>query len=342
MGTDRPAFLITIDTEGDDLWSAPREITTRNAAFLSRFQTLCERHGLKPTWLTNYEMATSPRFQGFMQDALRRGTAELGMHLHAWNSPPIVPLTEDDFRYQPYLIEYPLAVMSEKTKTLTGLLEDTFGVKMVSHRAGRWSVNAAYLKLLADQGYLVDCSVTPHVSWRHVKGDPAQSGGTDFSAFPDRPYFVDLNQPGRAGNSDLLELPVTIVPSARNLLRAIGGVFPRLSMPGRAWNRFFPPVSWLRPNGRNLRQMQGILAHVLRERRPYAEFMLHSSELMPGGSPTFRSSEAIEALYRQLEQLFAVAGERFVGMTLQEYDRAFRAGSRTGLDSVGPATPDLA
>ena len=26
--SDRPSFLITIDTEGDDLWSAPKEITT--------------------------------------------------------------------------------------------------------------------------------------------------------------------------------------------------------------------------------------------------------------------------------------------------------------------------
>jgi hypothetical protein len=325
MLPERPAFLITIDTEGDDLWSAPREITTRNAAYLSRFQTLCERYGLKPTWLTNYEMAISPPFQDFIREALRKGTAELGMHLHAWNSPPITPLTEDDFRYQPYLIEYPVPAMSEKIKTLTGLLEETFGVKMVSHRAGRWSVNAAYLKLLANHGYQVDCSVTPHVSWRHVKGDPSQGGGTDFSAFPDRPYFVDLNEPGRAGDSDLLELPVTIVPSTHNLLRAIGGTLPRGSMPGRVWNRCFPPVSWLRPNGRNLSRMQGILTHVLRERRPYAEFMLHSSEFMPGGSPTFRTSEAIEALYRQLEQLFAIAGERFVGMTLQEFGRAFRA-----------------
>ena len=45
----RPAFLVTIDTEGDDLWSRPREIGTRNAAFLPRFQALCEAHGLKPT-----------------------------------------------------------------------------------------------------------------------------------------------------------------------------------------------------------------------------------------------------------------------------------------------------
>src|SRR5512144_2975448 len=48
-----PSFLITIDTEGDNLWSRPREITTGNARYLPRFQALCEKYGLKPTYLTN-------------------------------------------------------------------------------------------------------------------------------------------------------------------------------------------------------------------------------------------------------------------------------------------------
>ena len=59
----RPAFLITIDTEGDNLWSRPRTMTTRNAEYLPRFQELCETYGLKPTYLTNWEMTNSPAFQ---------------------------------------------------------------------------------------------------------------------------------------------------------------------------------------------------------------------------------------------------------------------------------------
>ena len=31
-------FIITVDTEGDDLWARPREITTRNAEYLPRFK----------------------------------------------------------------------------------------------------------------------------------------------------------------------------------------------------------------------------------------------------------------------------------------------------------------
>ena len=48
------ALLITIDTEGDRLWSRPTTVETRNAEYLPRFQSLCERYGFKPTYLTNY------------------------------------------------------------------------------------------------------------------------------------------------------------------------------------------------------------------------------------------------------------------------------------------------
>ena len=34
----RPAFLITIDTEGDNIWRRPNRITTENTLFLPRFQ----------------------------------------------------------------------------------------------------------------------------------------------------------------------------------------------------------------------------------------------------------------------------------------------------------------
>ena len=63
--SDDRAFLITIDTEGDDLWSKPREITAANAETLPRFQELCERYRLKPTYLVNWEMVQSPFFREF-------------------------------------------------------------------------------------------------------------------------------------------------------------------------------------------------------------------------------------------------------------------------------------
>jgi hypothetical protein len=102
-------------------------------------------------------MATAPVFQEFGRDLLDREAGEIGMHLHAWNSPPIVPLTSDDYAHHPYLIEFPRDQLFEKVKRLTCTLEDVFGVKMLSHRAGRFSFDDIYAQALVEHGYQVDC-----------------------------------------------------------------------------------------------------------------------------------------------------------------------------------------
>jgi hypothetical protein len=244
------------------------------------------------------------------------------MHLHAWNSPPIRPLTADDYYYQPYLVEYPEEVIWEKVEFMTRMLENTFSVKMTSHRAGRWSMDKVYVRALIELGYRVDCSVTPHVSWRRTLGNPAGRGGTDYSRFPDEPYRIDPEDIGRPGDSPLLEVPMTVMNNS-GITRSIGDLLPPGSLPSRAWNRFFPPRSWLQPNGRNLRSMLRIQERALQEGRRYVEFTLHSSEFMPGGSPTFPSGESIEKLYDHLDQLFARAAQNFAGLTLTEFEQTF-------------------
>src|SRR5215471_6532033 len=204
------AFIITIDTEGDDLWSRPRHITTRNAEYLPRFQSLCDRFGFKPVYLTNYEMVMSDVFVEFGRDVIARDVGEIGMHLHAWNSPPLQSLTSDDFLFQPYLIEYPEPVMKEKIKTLTDLLEDRFDREMTSHRAGRWGFDGRYAAILAGEGYLVDCSVTPGVDWGANPGDPGGNGGTDYTTFPDHAYLLATPDISAPGAGPLLEVPMTI------------------------------------------------------------------------------------------------------------------------------------
>lgn len=317
----KPAFLITIDTEGDNLWSYPRTITTRNARYLGRFQSLCERYGFKPTWLTDYEMAMCPHYREFAHDVLKRGTGEVGMHLHAWNSPPILPLTDDDFAYGTYLVEYPESVMREKIRVLTALLEDEFQVPQVSHRAGRWAFNEVYARLLVEFGYRVDCSVAPKVSYISYKGDPNGKGGTDYTHFPDLPYHLDLSDIGRPGPSPLLEVPVTIM----NLRPRWAASIPRTSLPGRLANRIYPPIAWLRPNGRNLGTMLRLVRRAAQQARPCVEFMLHSSEFMPGGSPVFPGEREIETLYAHLDELFATASRHFSGATLAEFAGTYQA-----------------
>lgn len=315
----QPALLITIDVEGDNLWARPKQITTENARYLPRFQALCEKYGLKPAWLVNYEMAQCPAFVEFARDVAERGVGEIGMHLHPWNSPPLVPLTDNDMHHQPYLIEYPHAVMRDKIRFMTDLLEERFQRKMLSHRAGRWGFSAVYARLLVEHGYQVDCSVTPHISWASYLGNPHGLGGPDFRAFPEQPYFVDLKQVDRPGDSPLLEVPVSVIRTRYARFNEWLTSTPRLVQ--RISQRLLPPILTMVPrdNKRNLGQMLTILRHALEHRRPCVQLATHSSELMPGGSPFFRSANAIERLYERLEVLFSTAAESFHGMSLSEF-----------------------
>ena len=323
----KPYFLITIDTEGDNLWARPRSITAHNARYIPRFQDLCDKYGLKPTYLVNYEIATCPDFVEFGKDIIKGNKAEIGMHLHAWNSPPFHKLTDDDYSHQPYLIEYPENVIVEKVKFITGLLEDTFGVKMLSHRSGRWAMNEFYAKTLMDLGYKVDCSVTPHVSWEGEKGNPDAAGGTDYTDFPVGPYFMDDNDIKKPGNTGFLEVPVTIRKDIRKESTLFKGRYirkwlhPRLLFSGRREVKRY----WLRPNGRNLDDMSKLIESAVRSKCIYAEFMFHSSELMPGGSPHFKDEPSIDKLYADLEQLFELAGTDFRGASMIDFYNWFSA-----------------
>ena len=324
-------FVITIDTEGDDLWSKPREITTRNAEYLPRFQALCERFHFKPVYLTNYEMAMSDVFVEFARDVLARGAGEVGMHLHAWNSPPLVPLTSDDFHYQPYLIEYPDQVIREKIKIVTRLLEDRFDQAMISHRAGRLGFDSRYAAMLLDEGYRVDCSVSPGLDWSGTPGDPNGKGGIDYTAFPDRPYFFnpfDISVPASGG---MLEVPMTIRSSS--LYRRAPWVY-RIPLLRQTANRLVSPAfNHVCPTESRLSGMLRAARGARAQGAAHTAFTLHSSELMPGGSPTFRTAWDIERLYAHLEILFEELSTWCRGMTLKEFHAWFSESTRQAASS---------
>lgn len=321
----KPAFLITIDTEGDNLWQKHDSITTENARYLPEFQALCEKYGFRPVYLTNYEMAIDPFYIEFARDVIARNAGEVGMHLHPWNSPPLSPLTDDDWRHKPYLIEYSDKVMKEKIGFMTHLLEDTFQRKMISHRAGRWAFDERYAALLIEQGYRVDCSVTPKVDWRGVKGAPQGQGGTDYRHFPTHAYFMDANDISREGASPLLEVPMSIQYKHAVLMNRLKQGYDKLRGKPRA-----PSTRWLRPTGANLESMKRVVTQTLRQGNDYIEYMLHSSEYMPGGSPTFKTEAQIEQLWRQLEALFIWLHPRVRGITLAEYYQEKISGSLNG------------
>lgn len=274
-------FLITVDTEGDNLWrnmssrnSVEYRHTVSNGRYLPRFQQLAERYGFVPTYFVDYEMSYSPDLIDMASCAAGQGRLEIGMHMHAWTCPPWYGLKGEISN--PYITEYPKELVSMKVKTLTDRLREAFHRDITSARSGCWGINEDYVDALLFENYIADCSVTPGIDWRE---DLGQTGcqGPDYSKSGKQPYILKQD-----GKRTLFEIPVTIGEHGARKI-------------------------WLRPNGSNLQEMKALAkAH---QQDDYLEFMIHSSELMPWGSPSFRSKFAIEKLYLDMEDLFSYLRE---------------------------------
>ena len=95
----------------------------------------------------------------------------------------------------------------------------------------------------------------------------------------------------------------------------------------------------MRPSRWNRRFLIELLDEAREQGSPYVQFMLHSSELMPGGSPTFPTESRIEKLYDDLEALFEAASGHFRAATLSEFHDAWLA-RRVRLNSISCAASD--
>lgn len=294
-------FIITVDTEGDNLWGYSKgdEISVNNHQFIPGFQTMCELYGFKPVYLVNYEMANCDSFVDDVKEWLTKNNCEIGIHLHAWNNPPIFDL-KGKYKGPSYLIEYPEDIMRAKFKVIYEIVSEKFNIKPVSHRAGRWAMNDAYFKILNEFGIKVDCSVTPTINWNYAKGE--LGGGTDYSKSSKNPFFID----------NVLEVPVTVRRTRRPEKNKVSSYFRVLFKPRRLW---------LRPAKQSLDSMKLLIDMVDKENDTnYLEFMIHSSELMPGASKFFHSQDEVNQFNSNIDKVFQYAHEKgYEGITLEEY-----------------------
>ena len=289
-------FVITIDTEGDNLWGVKdinEVVTTKNADYLIRFQELCEKYNYIPTYLTNYEMANTKAMKELGREGIKKETLEIGAHIHAWNQPPYFPLIKRfGHRGKPYLGEYPRNVIYQKIEYLTKTLEDTFQCAVKSHRGGRWFFDGNICDALVDNGYIVDCTCTPGINWEKKPGWSRNACGTNWETYPQEPFFIC----SKNREKKLVEIPVTI--------RDLDPI-----------NRY----EWFRPDGTNEKRMIAIIKKEM-EKDGYIEFMIHSSEFMPGGSPKFKKKWQITKLFMDLEVIFEELKKAgYIGISLSDY-----------------------
>lgn len=316
-------FIITIDTEADNQWARPKTLTTENARFISRFQKLCERFDFPPTYLCTHEMVADPRFQDILGPFQEGGRAEIGAHLHPWSSPPFGPEEPVGMDHHTFPHELSVSTFRQKMLHLTDAIASAFSRTPTSYRAGRYGFCESHVDVLLDLGYRVDCSVAPYMSFAGVAGKPGGPGGVDYRLFRPTPFVL----PGRSGEPSraLLEVPITILFSRapvrshdwlqRWLVARPRHPVTRVLRRAGYWPEWFRPTETARGS-----QLIRIYQAAQREGLPCAEMMFHSSELMPGCSPSFPDKSSIERLYRVFEATFSyVAAQGGRGRTLSDF-----------------------
>jgi hypothetical protein len=294
-------FIVTVDTEEEFDWSAPLDRDRHGLVTvpaLRQFQQFCEGFGVVPSYLVDWPVACSPFAREAIGDAVARGTAEVGVQLHPWVSPPF---EEEVNEFNSFAGNLPFELERAKFHALRDRIESAFGVPPRIYRAGRYGLGPRTAEILREGGISIDTSV-------RARWDYSGTGGPNYREHPLRPYWPDAER-------SLLELPLTTVYWGP--LRQIGNIiYPHL---------------WRLPQVRGLLARAGLLERIpltpegitaeealrgvdiaIDEGLPVLVFSFHSPSLAPGHTPYIRNAEDLDALYNWWRTLFTHLEKRGV------------------------------
>jgi len=277
-------LVISIDVEEEGLFSGlysrtPPGVT--NVAELSRLAFIPRDFGLPLTLLVTYQVARDPAACRVLAEWRDRYGAEIGAHLHPWNTPPFADLPYPE----PVRSEkLPRPLLRDKFASLLSQVRDGLTVTPRSFRMGRFDAGPQVFSLLREFGLEVDSSVAPL-----TRKNPDHR----FFLAPADPFFLgDIGPEGKP----LLEVPITLVPVVAGtpelIERLAAMVRPTWGDRLRSLYRY-GGVAGVQPAMYPLVSLQ--LAAYLHRRRGgrVLTMYFHSSELKPGASRLFPSEAAV-------------------------------------------------
>jgi hypothetical protein len=287
--------VITIDVEEEGLFSGryPRSgAGVSNVARLEKLEWLTQDYGLPLTLLTDHPVACDLDCVEILRHWKERLGAEIGAHLHPWNTPPF------DNGFDPLdSSSMPHDLIRAKLVSLKRAIAGGTGGTPVSFRMGRWDYSPAVAGALAEEGFLVDASIVP------LRRSPA--GDAWFGA-PTDPFWAD-------GSGSILEVPLTMVPVVPLFARFVEE--RRVRMGRKMRELIMSRFHWaagvsIQPVWHSLACMK--LAAELHRRRggQVLTMFFHSSELLPGASPHFPTEASVAGLLNKLRAFFDWIGAR--------------------------------
>ncbi|MFW9928914.1 MAG: hypothetical protein ACFFD1_05960, partial [Candidatus Thorarchaeota archaeon] len=186
----------------------PEVIKLNNMKEIPRFQELCEKYDIIPTYLLSYECANRDEAISILKPIHDRQKCEIGHHLHVWSTPPFQQENKgkdiDLAWIQAYQFELPDSLFEEKAETLKEKIKENYGIYPTSHRAGRFGIDQRSIDWLIKHNFEVDTSIVPLNSFSLHKGK--NKGGPDFYNVPVTPYLWKNS----LNDSSLNELPISV------------------------------------------------------------------------------------------------------------------------------------
>ncbi len=297
-------LIVSIDTEEDNWHRSREDVTLHNIAALGRLGRLgrlFQRLGVRATYFTTYQVAIQDGAVETLREVCSDGSAEIGAHLHPWNTPP---LAEAFVPRNSMLKNLPAELQLAKLRRLTAALEEAFEVTPRAFRAGRYGLGRETVGALLSCGYCVDSSVSPFMNLERVDDGPTFVGAPldVYRLAPDR----DVRCPTPDG--PVLEVPLsygysrgpfTLWDPVRRLLEAaplrwfhLAGIAARLGVVQR--------IS-LSPELASVPDMLTLSRRLLEHGVRHLHVSWHSPSLKPGLSPFAPTAADVERLYASVE-----------------------------------------
>ncbi len=201
-------LVISIDVEEEGLFSGRYSRTppgVKNVSALDRLEFIPREFGFPLTLLLSYQVGINAAARPVIQQWQQGHGAEIGAHLHHWNTPPFGHETEPEPLASR---ELPSSRLQAKLENLVTTIGRNFDCTPRSFRMGRFDWWPFILDLLPGVGLRFDSSMVPLAHY---------VGRVDQYRTPTDPFRLLAGQP----RQPLVEIPLTMIPVMPRLARVV-------------------------------------------------------------------------------------------------------------------------
>lgn len=279
---------MVVDTEEEFDWSKPfsrESVSVTAIEEIGRLQRLVAPYGLKPTYVIDFPVATTPSSIGRLQEFVGRNECVIGAHLHPWVNPPFQELLS---RRTSYACNLGSELEREKIRLLKDAISEHLAVGVRAYKAGRYGFGPTTADTLETLGFDVDLSVNPHM-------DYTDDGGPSFSSLEPVPMFFGRDR-------TLLEIPCTTgftgigrnVGQRLHALASASWLAPLRAVGVLARTGTLNKVM-LSPEMSTVGEMQALTKTLCRDGIRTFALTLHSPSLKPGCTPYVATAQQRDA-----------------------------------------------